>query len=46
VPGLTLPLGKTDEGFYFGFEIDGPENNDLRLLAIAAAIEKLDIGSE
>ena len=46
VPGLSLPLGTTDKGFHFGFEIDGPKNTDLRLLAIAAAIEKLDIGSE
>lgn len=40
IPGLSIPLSVTDDGFPFGIEIDGPVNSDQRLLAIGLEIEK------
>jgi Asp-tRNA(Asn)/Glu-tRNA(Gln) amidotransferase A subunit family amidase len=41
IPGLSIPLSVTDDGFPFGVEIDGPANSDQRLLAIGLEIEKI-----
>jgi mandelamide amidase len=41
LPGISLPIGLTAEGLPVGIEIDGPENSDHRLLAVAAALEKI-----
>jgi mandelamide amidase len=39
LPCLSLPAGITTAGLPVGLELDGPEGEDHRLLAIAAAIE-------
>jgi len=41
LPGISLPAGLTADGLPVGIEIDGPENSDRRLLAVAAALEKI-----
>jgi mandelamide amidase len=41
LPGISLPVGVTDGGLPVGIEIDGPENSDRRLLAIAAILEQI-----
>ena len=41
LPGISLPIGLTEEGLPVGIEIDGPENSDRKLLAVAAALEKI-----
>ena len=41
IPGVSLPIGVTDKGLPVGLEIDGPENSDRKLLAIALALELL-----
>ena len=41
IPGLSIPLGRTDAGLPFGIEIDGPANSDRKLLAIGALLESL-----
>lgn len=41
IPGLSIPLSVTDNGFPFGVEIDGPVNSDQQLLAIGLEIEKI-----
>lgn len=41
LPGLSIPLAVPDGSLPAGFEIDGPEGSDRRLLAIGAAIERL-----
>lgn len=41
IPGLSIPLGKTEAGLPFGIEIDGPANSDQKLLAIGALLEAL-----
>ena len=39
IPGISLPAGITPARLPVGVELDGPAGSDLRLLAIAAAIE-------
>lgn len=39
IPALTIPAGLSTQGFPIGMEIDGPQGNDQRLLAIGVAIE-------
>ncbi len=41
LPGISLPIGVTGDGLPVGIEIDGPENSDRRLLAIAAMLEQI-----
>ena len=41
LPGITLPVGLTAEGLPVAIEIDGPENSDRQLLAIAAILEQI-----
>jgi mandelamide amidase len=41
IPGLTLPAGVTKSGLPVGLALDGPENSDHQLLAIALALETL-----
>jgi mandelamide amidase len=41
LPGISLPVGLTADGLPVGIEIDGPENTDGRLLAIAAVLEQI-----
>ena len=41
LPGISLPVGLTAAGLPVGIEIDGPENSDRRLLAIAATLEQI-----
>ena len=41
IPGISLPAGLTADGLPVGIELDGPEGEDLRLLAVAQAIEPL-----
>jgi indoleacetamide hydrolase len=40
IPGISLPAAMTAAGLPLGIELDGGENDDARLLAIAAAIER------
>src|SRR5262245_25219513 len=39
LPGLSLPAGMTRAGLPVGIAIDGPQQGDRQILAIAAAIE-------
>ena len=39
IPGLSLPTGLAATGLPIGMELDGPAGSDVRLLAIAAAVE-------
>lgn len=39
IPGLTLPVGESDDGLPIGLELDGPSGSDRRLLAIGRALE-------
>lgn len=41
LPGISLPIGLTADGLPVGIEIDGPENSDRRLLAVAAVLEEI-----
>jgi mandelamide amidase len=41
LPGISLPVGLTAEGLPVAIGIDGPENSDRRLLAIAAILEQI-----
>ncbi len=41
LPGISLPVGLTAGGLPVGIAIDGPENSDRRLLAIAAILEQI-----
>jgi mandelamide amidase len=41
IPGISLPVGMTKSGLPIGMEVSGPPDSDLRLLAIAAALEPL-----
>jgi mandelamide amidase len=38
-PGISLPVGLTAAGLPVGMEIDGPEQSDRRLLAVAKTLE-------
>jgi mandelamide amidase len=39
LPGLSLPAGMTKAGLPVGIAIDGPQDSDQEVLAIAAALE-------
>jgi len=39
LPGISLPVGLTESGLPVGMEIDGPEQSDRRLLAVAKTLE-------
>jgi mandelamide amidase len=39
LPGISLPVGLTASGLPVGMEIDGPEQSDRRLLAVAKVLE-------
>jgi mandelamide amidase len=39
IPGISLPAAMTRAGLPLGLELDGPEGSDVRLLAIARAVE-------
>jgi mandelamide amidase len=39
IPGISVPAAMTAAGLPLGLELDGPEGDDARLLAIAAAVE-------
>ena len=39
LPGISLPAGLTAAGLPVGIEIDGPEQSDRRLLAVAKTLE-------
>ena len=41
IPGLSIPLPAPADEMPAGFELDGPEGSDRRLLAIGAAIQSL-----
>ncbi len=41
IPGLSLPIGLTDDGLPVGIEIDAPEGRDERLLGIGLACAPL-----
>jgi mandelamide amidase len=41
LPGLSLPAGLTAAGLPVGMEIDGPEQSDRRLLAVAKTLESI-----
>jgi mandelamide amidase len=41
IPGLTVPLARTQGGLPLGLELDGPAGSDRRLLAIGLALEKV-----
>ena len=40
VPGLTVPLGRTQAGLPLGLGLDGPAGSDRRLLAIGLSLER------
>ena len=40
-PGISLPVGLTAAGLPVGMEIDGPEQSDRRLLAVAKTLENI-----
>ena len=46
LPGISLPVGLTAEGLPVAIEIDGPENSDRQLLAVAAILEQVFAFSE
>jgi mandelamide amidase len=41
IPGLSLPIGVTSEGFPVGLELDGPAFSDRHLLSLGLAIESV-----
>jgi mandelamide amidase len=41
IPGISLPAALTAAGLPLGIEFDGSEHGDGRLLAIAAAVERI-----
>ena len=41
LPGISLPVGLTISGLPVGMEIDGPEQSDRHLLAVAKALERV-----
>ncbi len=41
LPGISLPVGLTTSGLPVGMEIDGPEQSDRRLLAVARVLEEI-----
>ena len=41
IPGITIPIGRTQAGLPVGLELDGPAGSDRRLLSIGLALEQL-----
>lgn len=41
LPGISLPVGLTGQGLPVGLEIDGPEQSDRQLLAVAQTVEAI-----
>ncbi len=41
LPAISLPAGLTDSGLPVGMEIDGPEQSDRHLLAVARTLEAI-----
>ncbi|HEY2562001.1 MAG TPA: indoleacetamide hydrolase [Caldimonas sp.] len=41
IPGISLPAAMTRTGLPLGLELDGAENDDAKLLAIATAVERV-----
>lgn len=41
IPGISLPCGLSADGLPLGIELDGPAGADKRLLAVAAAVERV-----
>ncbi|WP_019936221.1 indoleacetamide hydrolase [Bordetella sp. FB-8] len=41
IPGVSVPAGLTADGMPVGLELDGPDNGDRALLAVAATIERI-----
>ncbi len=41
IPGLSIPIGRTQAGLPIGLELDGPASSDRKLLALGLALEKL-----
>lgn len=41
IPGISVPAGLTAEGMPVGLELDGPDNGDRALLAVAATVEMI-----
>jgi indoleacetamide hydrolase len=41
IPGLSIPIGRTQAGLPIGLELDGPSGSDRRLLALGLALEKV-----
>lgn len=41
IPGISVPVGLTAAGLPVGLELDGPARSDRRLIALAAAVERL-----
>jgi len=41
IPGLSVPIARTQGGLPIGLELDGPAGSDRKLLAIGLALEKL-----
>lgn len=40
VPGISFPIGLSEEGMPVGFQVVGPRGSDARLLAMAAAYQR------
>jgi len=41
IPGMSVPIGRTQGGLPLGLGLDGPAGSDRKLLAIGLALEKL-----
>jgi mandelamide amidase len=41
IPGLTIPIARTQSGLPLGLELDGPAGSDRKLLGIGLALEKI-----
>jgi Asp-tRNA(Asn)/Glu-tRNA(Gln) amidotransferase A subunit family amidase len=41
IPGLTIPIARTQAGLPIGLELDGPTGSDRKLLALGLALEKI-----
>jgi indoleacetamide hydrolase len=41
IPGITIPIGRTQAGLPVGLGLDGPAGSDRKLLSIGLALEKL-----
>lgn len=41
LPGLSIPIGATEQGLPVGMELDGPVGSDRRLLGIGLSVEAI-----